>query len=429
VPPIDGDSEDGDFGSSVSMCSDGSRVAIGAQGNGEVKVYELLNGEGGGLKQIGQTLQHNIDNLLTSFIRSRVVVELSSNCQVLAIGCPFSNVDNKTMAGQVVLYKYNSASDSWEPLGNPNVIPGEDESDFSGASLALSQTGDRIAIGSPGNDWAAEDCGRVRVFLINNDGWAPLGIPLNGTFPGEEFGGSVSLANERTFDMYMLAVGSSSRSAIRDAYGNVNPEAEVAVRVFELETGNWQQRGQGIVPQVFSVDTAWFVKLSSDGLKLVVSNLYIDPDGIGINEDNDGIYVAAFELDDSKDKWVPRGDSIHQNFPGKKSGYIIALSENGDRIGMGDPGKEGAGGLSGHAHFYEFNGDQWCQLGPDIDGEAAGDMAGYSVSLSGDGKRMVIAAPKSRALGSEHGRVMVVELHEDRIVPKCEGISLHHSRR
>ena len=96
---------------------------------------------------------------------------------------------------------------------------------------------------------------------------------------------------------------------------------------------------------------------------------------------------------------------------------------------MGDPGKEGAGGLSGHAHFYEFNGDQWCQLGPDIDGEAAGDMAGYSVSLSGDGKRMVIAAPKSRALGSERGRVMVVELHEDRIVPKCEGISLHHSWR
>jgi hypothetical protein len=62
---------------------------------------------------------------------------------------------------------------------------------------------------------------------------------------------------------------------------------------------------------------------------------------------------------------------------------------------MGDPGKGGVnGGFVGHTHFYEFNGDKWYQLGPKILGAVPGDMAGYSLSLSGNGKRMVIASPK-----------------------------------
>ena len=35
----------------------------------------------------------------------------------------------------------------------------------------------------------------------------------------------------------------------------------------------------------------------------------------------------------------------------------------------------------------------WSQLGADIDGEAAGDYSGYSVSLSSDGTIVAIGAP------------------------------------
>jgi hypothetical protein len=387
VDPMDG-SPGSEFGSSVSMCSDGSRVAIGAQGSGEVQVYELNNPISGARIQIGQTITHNVTQTVSdAFIRSQVVVELARNCKVLAIGYPFETVGDKKMAGQVELYEYDADLDAWLPLGDPHIIPGEEESDFAGASIALSQAGDRIAIGSPGNDYAGTDAGRARVFLVNRGGWELLGTAINGTTPGEELGGSISLTSHESAGTYILAVG--LRTKPKEGY--VYTLSAEAARVYEFQTGLWSERGQGVAPEMLGIDTAWFVKLSSDGEKLVVSNLYMDPDGVRVldGEVNAGIFVAAYDLDWKAGKWVPRGGNIHANFPGKKSGYIIALSDDGSRIGMGDPGRAEAGGLAGHSHFYEFIEDQWCQLGPNIHGESAGDMAGYSVSMSGDGKRMV----------------------------------------
>ena len=42
--------------------------------------------------------------------------------------------------------------------------------------------------------------------------------------------------------------------------------------------------------------------------------------------------------------------------------------------------------------FIEYSGSSWTQIGDDIDGEAAGDNSGYSVSLSSDGTIVAIGA-------------------------------------
>ena len=44
--------------------------------------------------------------------------------------------------------------------------------------------------------------------------------------------------------------------------------------------------------------------------------------------------------------------------------------------------------------LYDWDGTSlsWVQLGLDIDGEAAGDLSGTSVSLSSDGRRLAIGA-------------------------------------
>ena len=50
----------------------------------------------------------------------------------------------------------------------------------------------------------------------------------------------------------------------------------------------------------------------------------------------------------------------------------------------------------GHTRIYRFDGTAWAQLGGagtgDIDGEAAGDFSGHSVSLSADGNTVAIGA-------------------------------------
>ena len=39
-----------------------------------------------------------------------------------------------------------------------------------------------------------------------------------------------------------------------------------------------------------------------------------------------------------------------------------------------------------------YSGNAWTQVGADIDGEAADDLSGFSVSLSSDGTRVAIGA-------------------------------------
>mgnify|MGYP000958949949 CR=1 FL=1 len=49
------------------------------------------------------------------------------------------------------------------------------------------------------------------------------------------------------------------------------------------------------------------------------------------------------------------------------------------------------------------------QIGGDIDGEAASDWSGYSVSLSSDGNIVAIGAPKTPISGSNSGSVRVYQ--------------------
>ena len=47
----------------------------------------------------------------------------------------------------------------------------------------------------------------------------------------------------------------------------------------------------------------------------------------------------------------------------------------------------------GHVRVYELQSGNWVKLGSDIDGQAAGDEYGRSVSLSSDGSRLAVGGP------------------------------------
>ena len=50
------------------------------------------------------------------------------------------------------------------------------------------------------------------------------------------------------------------------------------------------------------------------------------------------------------------------------------------------------------------------QLGSDIDGEAAYDESGYSVSINSDGDRVAIGAPYNDGSDPDAGHVRVIEI-------------------
>ncbi len=51
--------------------------------------------------------------------------------------------------------------------------------------------------------------------------------------------------------------------------------------------------------------------------------------------------------------------------------------------------------------MYEWTGSVWGQLGGDIDGEAAGDWSGRSVSLNSAGDRVAIGAIYNDGTGGD----------------------------
>jgi hypothetical protein len=402
--PIDGD-VDSDFGSSVSICGDGSRVAIASPGTGNVQVFEL-DGVGGRI-QLGQNITHVPSSARSKFIRTSVVVVLSNDCKNLAVGLPFQN-SSAEMSGQVELYKFDASSSSWEPLGDPNTITGEAQGHYAGASVSLSADGGMVAIGSPGNDWNGVNSGRFRVFILNGANWEQLGSGVNGTSECVAFGGSVSLSSQD--NVHAVAVGSTSTSGTNAA----------VAQVLDFRAGNWYLRGSRIFPKFetleVGIESSYMVQMSADGNKLVISNYFMNQEGFAVVGEKEGLYLAVFEVGPDGG-WSQVGKNLHQNVTGATAGYVISLSEDGSRIGMGDPGSGQTGGLAGHAQVYDFIDGRWCLIGPNIYGEAPGDYAGFAVSLSGDGSRIVVGAPKSRAMGYEHGRVWIIDINAEGVQP------------
>ena len=95
--------------------------------------------------------------------------------------------------------------------------------------------------------------------------------------------------------------------------------------------------------------------------------------------------------------------------PSDKFGRPMSMSTDGTRVAIGTPYADGVNGTgSGRVQVYELIGSSWTQVGNDIDGEAAGDRFGHSVSMSADGTRVAIGAPY--ASGGSDGHVQVYDL-------------------
>ena len=98
------------------------------------------------------------------------------------------------------------------------------------------------------------------------------------------------------------------------------------------------------------------------------------------------------------------GEAIHDNF-----GSSVSLSNDGSIVAIGGHSNDGAFFNAGHVRVYEYSGSIWSQKGADIEGEASGDKSGYSVSLSDDGLTVAIGAYANDDGGNNAGQVKVCE--------------------
>ncbi len=81
------------------------------------------------------------------------------------------------------------------------------------------------------------------------------------------------------------------------------------------------------------------------------------------------------------------GQTIFQEFPNAASdlGVNVAINANGNRIAITDQLNSENGAYAGHVRVFEYQSDEWVQMGNDIDGTGPGAAAGIGMDISGDG--------------------------------------------
>ena len=389
---IDGEAAGDHSGWSVSLSADGNRLAIGAEGNdrwgtdtGHTRVYEYSN-------EAWAQLGADIDGEAAGD-RSGGSVSLSADGNRLAIGA-HQNDGSGTDAGHTRVYEYSNGA--WAQLGAD--IDGEAAGDHSGWSVSLSADGNRLAIGAHQNDRWGTDTGHTRVYEYSNEAWAQLGADIDGEAAGDRSGGSVSLSA----DGNRLAIGAHQNDGSGTDAGHT--------RVYEYSDGVWAQVGADIDGEAAGDRSGWSVSLSADGNRLAIGAYQND----GMQKSNAG-HTRVYEY--SNGAWAQLGADIDGEAPADGSGYSVSLSADGNRLaigdnfgyGLNDPSGSGADAI--HTRVYEYcNGANWAQLGSDIDGEAAWDQSGYSVSLSADGNRLAIGAIGNDGSGTSAGHTRVYQI-------------------
>tara|TARA_B110000977_G_scaffold32628_2_gene43392 strand:- start:4852 stop:7389 length:2538 start_codon:yes stop_codon:yes gene_type:complete len=178
------------FGTSVSLSNTGTALAVGGPGHdsnkGHVRVYQYNAGSWG---QLGS----DIDG--TAGIKFGTSVSLSSNGTHVAIGGPYHN----TNMGRVQVWSYSIGS-GWTQLGGN--MDGVGGGDLLGSCVSLSEpvtangTDRVVAIGAPGHDASK---GHLKAFVYNGSAWVQRGADIDGINSGDEFGTSVDISKDSLY--------------------------------------------------------------------------------------------------------------------------------------------------------------------------------------------------------------------------------------
>ena len=374
---LNGDASGDNHGFAVSLSKDGNILAVGGLFNddagpeaGQAKVYSW---NGTSWQQMGSDIDGQSHYSYQGFS-----VSLSDDGQTLAVGA----IEPGASTGSARIFRWDEGSASWVAKGS--AISGEGIDDWYGSRVKLSADGDIVAISGPRNDGAAgTDSGHVRVYSWNGSAWEQRGTDIEGESANDRSGDRISLSEDGS----ILAIGAAGNDDSGDNAGHV--------RVYQWDGSTWQRLGDDIDGESAG-DGSYAVSLSSDGLTLAVGG------GTATDSNGDATgHVKVYSWNGSA--WVQMGSNIEGDDPGDYSGFNVSLSDDGSILSVVAPLHDN---FIGHGKVYKWDGNNWVQIGNDIDGGNIGDGV-RAVSLTGYGNTV--------ALGSRYNDDGAVDAGEVRV--------------
>jgi Flp pilus assembly pilin Flp len=267
-------------------------------------------------------------------------------------------------------------------------IDGEASGDNLGSNVSMSLDGSIVAIGSPFNDGNGSNSGHVRVYENLGGTWTQIGADINGE-ASDDLSYIISLSSDGS----IIAIG----GLLNDSNGLDSGH----VRIYENLAGTWTQIGTDIDGDAIEDLSGYSVSLSGDGSIVAIGA--IENDSNGLNSGHVKIYENLAGI------WTQIGSSINGAAAGDLFGNSVSLSGDGSIVAIGGRENDSNGTNSGHVRIYENLAGTWTQIGLSINGDVAGDVSGWSLSLSADGSTVVIGSPFNDGNGDLSGHVRVYE--------------------
>jgi cytoskeletal protein CcmA (bactofilin family) len=313
--------------------------------------------------------------------RSGRSVSINADGTIVAIGAFRNDGVAGTDSGHTRVYKYNDIS--WVQLGQD--IDGEDAGDWSGYSVSINADGTIVAIGAESAGGAGGfQSGHTRVYKYNDISWVQLGQDIDGESNNDHSGHSVSI----NYDGTIVATG---------AYWDDGNGADSGhTRVYKYNDISWVQLGQDIDGEAGRDESGTSVSINADGTIVAI--------GAEKNSSNRG-HTRVYKYNDIS--WVKLGQDIDGEGVNNFSGASVSINSDGTIVAIGAYYNSDVGTYSGHTRVYKYNNTSWVKLGQDIDGEAAGDYSGTSVSINSDGTIVAIGANFNDGGGTNSGHTRV----------------------
>ncbi len=295
----------------------------------------------------------------------------------LAIGAPGNNASG-SFSGHVRIFTFNGSV--WVQKGSD--IDGEASNDESGFSVSMPDS-NTVAIGAYGNDGSGWDAGHVRIFAWNGNAWVQKGIDIDAESAWDNCGWSVDMPDANT-----VAIGAPNNSGVASSSGHV--------RVFEWNGTAWVQKGQDLDGESTLDNFGWSTNMPNANT-IAIGAPYNDGSG------SQAGHVRVYEW--RINRWIQKGFDIDGESAGDNSGISVSMPSP-NTVAIGAYSNDGNGSNSGHVRIYYWNGTAWIQKGHDIDGEAASDYSGISVSMP-DPNSIAIGATGNNGNGFRSGHVRV----------------------
>ncbi len=410
------------FGSSVALSGDGTKLAVGASDTnsyrGAVHLFSVGGSRWGNTvtntKKIGSGLSLQTKDAFGSG------VALSGDGSKLAVGA--SGDDNDT--GAVYLFTVAGSGSTWgstvskiKTIDKTTAGLSLSSRDKFGSSVALSDSGIRLAVGAIGDDTGDNDTGAVYLLRIGVTTWgdstAKIAKIADGSnvslTTGDAFGSSVALSNDGS----RLAVGAEG-----DSTGGTSSSNRGAVHLFAVDgsSATWGQYVTHITKIAHGAGVSLSdhdafgsaVALSGDGTKLVAG-----ASGDDTSRNNAGT-IYTFTIDRNDAAWGGKVTKTNKYATAKLSlsahdafGSSVALSKDGKRLAVGASGDETGGSNAGAVYVFTVadadsaNNIKWgstlsqqTKIAHGVGGLllSKGDGFGGSVAFDKDGTKLAVGA-------------------------------------